>query len=96
MILATDGCFDNLWEGDLCRLVDDHRDSTAERTAEAIVERARFGSQQTSGHSPFAVSGHKHGFSIQGGKPDDITVICIRVQGTSLLQSTLRCMHLCG
>ena len=79
VVLATDGCFDNLWEADLCQVVQEHRSSPAAATAAAIAERARVASLRTTGDSPFASSGRKHGYVFRGGKPDDITVICIRV-----------------
>ena len=81
IVLATDGCFDNMWDREIGQLIDDHRGIDAELTAHAITERARLTSQARKGDSPFATSARKSGYTIEGGKPDDITVICIRVLG---------------
>jgi protein phosphatase PTC7 len=81
VVLMTDGVSDNLSDEDICEALRSPLAAGEEAAAlaQALASLARTASQQPLGETPFAVSARKQGFSFPGGKPDDVTVLCVRV-----------------
>ena len=81
LVLATDGLIDNLSEDEILRCVSgplaDGR--PAMHLAESLVSAARAASMSATRQTPFSQSALQHGYDFPGGKPDDTTVICVKV-----------------
>jgi serine/threonine protein phosphatase PrpC len=81
VVLMTDGVSDNLSDAKICEALRSPLASGKEAAALAqeLASLAHTASQQTHGETPFAASARKQGLSFPGGKPDDVTVLCVRV-----------------
>jgi protein phosphatase PTC7 len=82
IVLATDGLWDNLTEKQLLNeianikgFVLDDLEKAANDIAKKAIEQAFDPDYQ----SPFALAARQNGININGGKPDDITVLLARV-----------------
>jgi len=81
IVLATDGLWDNLddemiWEEIETNLHDTNDEVSVRRTARALATRARTLAFDPSYMSPFAKNARAAGIQrVQGGKPDDITIL---------------------
>lgn len=81
LLLATDGCFDNLFDNEISELLDpEHRaGQPASHLATLVGRAARTASLQTTRPTPFSASAKEHGYNFPGGKVDDVTVVCVLV-----------------
>ena len=81
IVLGTDGVWDNLFDSRLCELLGElPPDATAPALAQAIAAEARAASLRRDWQSPFALAASRHdGQSHEGGKLDDVTVVCVKV-----------------
>jgi len=77
VVLATDGMWDNLFEGDFLSQLDHSR--TCEHIARSLSEMANRNGQDPTYGSPFAINARRHGMQYCGGKLDDVTVVVSRV-----------------
>lgn len=77
VLLATDGFFDNVHKDDVIGLTAEMRKHNVEAAdmADALVKYAHKKSLESEGTTPFSRMAYRHGFSYQGGKEDDITVV---------------------
>lgn len=81
IVLATDGLWDNLddemiWEEIDANLEDTNDEESLRLTARALARRARALAFDRSYMSPFAKNARAAGIQrVQGGKPDDITIL---------------------
>lgn len=81
VVLMTDGVSDNLSDAEICEALRSPLASGQEAAAlaQTLASLASTASQQLHRETPFGVSARKQGFSFPGGKPDDVTVLCVRV-----------------
>ena len=93
VIMATDGLLDNLFDTEIARIITHgHEDASApqgtvgpgpprsaKELAELVAVRARRASLQSKRVTPFSVAAKAEGYSMPGGKLDDVTVICVKV-----------------
>ena len=81
VVLGTDGVWDNLFDSRLCELLGElPPDATAPALAQAIAAEARAASLRRDWQSPFALAASRHdGQPHEGGKLDDVTVVCVKV-----------------
>jgi serine/threonine protein phosphatase PrpC len=84
VILGTDGLFDNFDERQICAVVQaaisaSNGDLNLAKLSQTIANEAFKVSQNRRAMSPFAKNALAHGYSYNGGKPDDITVLVSRV-----------------
>jgi len=81
LVLATDGCFDNLFDDEISSLLEPvlRAERDASHLASLLGEAARTASLQTKRRTPFSASAKEHGYFFPGGKVDDVTVICVRI-----------------
>uniref|UniRef100_A0A7S0JJQ4 Protein phosphatase n=1 Tax=Calcidiscus leptoporus TaxID=127549 RepID=A0A7S0JJQ4_9EUKA len=81
LLLATDGCFDNLFDNEITELLaPEHRAGLpAAHLATLLGRAARAASLQTTRRTPFSASAREHGYNFPGGKVDDVTVLCVRI-----------------
>lgn len=77
----TDGVSDNLSDGEICEALCAPLASgeTAAALAQTLASLAFTASQQQTRDTPFAQGARQHGYAYPGGKPDDVTVLCVRV-----------------
>ncbi|KAA8495409.1 putative protein phosphatase 2C 26 [Porphyridium purpureum] len=85
VIVATDGLFDNVFDDDIVSIVSEFGDDgspteLAEKLAAFAVQNAKNPTTDV----PFAVASRKAGQDHQGGKLDDVTVLCCRVTDDSV------------
>lgn len=82
IVMATDGLWDNVWEGDLLNSLTSSPSASKDLNivAKDLVMMARDAAASPSKESPFAVESKRNGKPYEGGKPDDITVIIAVVQ----------------
>ena len=86
VVLATDGCFDNLFDDEIADVLDtallrrEPDAPDAAQLAEVLASAARDASLDQARRTPFAVGAAREGFDRAGGKVDDVTVVCIRVE----------------
>jgi protein phosphatase PTC7 len=73
IVIATDGLWDNLSNGDVVTLLK----TPGEKSADNIVKSAKAIMNSTTAQSPFAKEARKQKKQWSGGKPDDITVIVV-------------------
>ena len=80
-VLVTVGVGDNLSDGEICEALCAPLASgePAAALAQTLASLAHAASQQQTRNTPFAQGAKQHGFAYPGGKPDDITVLCVRV-----------------
>lgn len=82
VIIGSDGLFDNVFDEDIVDIVASKTkanilQSDPQQIADALLRRAREVSEDTRfASSPFQSRAIQEGFYYQGGKIDDITVIC--------------------
>ena len=81
VVLGSDGVWDNLFDSRLCELLGElPPDATALALAQAIAAEARAASLRHDWQSPFALAASRHdGQPHEGGKLDDVTVVCVKV-----------------
>mmetsp|Transcript_9604 Transcript_9604/g.30372 ORF Transcript_9604/g.30372 Transcript_9604/m.30372 type:complete len:261 (+) Transcript_9604:12-794(+) len=81
LLLVTDGVTDNLSERQICEALAGPlaRGDSARSLAAALAASAHEASLQPGRSSPFAAAAQNAGLSHSGGKPDDVTVLCVRV-----------------
>lgn len=77
LVLATDGVWDNLWDGDWLAQLGPSR--SCEQMARAVSEMAHRNGRDPDFGSPFQVNAQRHGMRYKGGKLDDVTVVVARV-----------------
>eukprot|EP00062_Callorhinchus_milii_P026957 gi/632989689/ref/XP_007883781.1/ PREDICTED: protein phosphatase PTC7 homolog [Callorhinchus milii] len=78
ILTATDGLFDNLPDHIILQQLRELKDTSyqsIEQTVRNIAERARWLANDPLYMSPFAQHACANGLNVQGGKPDDITVL---------------------
>mmetsp|Transcript_13330 Transcript_13330/g.22137 ORF Transcript_13330/g.22137 Transcript_13330/m.22137 type:complete len:274 (-) Transcript_13330:155-976(-) len=75
LVLATDGCFDNLFDSELIALIQQSQGASASHLATTLAYAARETSLHPAHRTPFAASSALAGYDFPGGKPDDITVL---------------------
>lgn len=80
VILATDGLSDNLWDEDIIDEVEKWDGSDVHVLSEALCSRARAVARDRTAHTPFAQRAQLEGKKFDGGKKDDISVVCALVQ----------------
>ncbi len=73
ILLGSDGLFDNLFEGEILRLLFDPHET--EDKAKYIANKAESISWTDDVLTPFEVEAASHGYDFPGGKMDDISVI---------------------
>lgn len=94
LLLATDGVFDNLFDGEIASLITsasaEGGEATAEVIASLVAKRARETSTNTRSTTPFSKEAAAHGWNMPGGKVDDTTVVCVKVLGGGVDQHVAR------
>ncbi|KAL8045056.1 hypothetical protein ABFX02_08G087700 [Erythranthe guttata] len=84
VVAGTDGLFDNLFAGDIERIVGDYCVDSMFSLSETLARAAHGRSRETTTVSPFQVAANEAGIRYVGGKLDDITVVVAYVvPGTS-------------
>lgn len=82
IVLATDGLWDNLTEKQLLSEIANIKSfvlDDLEKAANDIAKKAIEQAFDPDYQSPFALAARQNGININGGKPDDITVLLARV-----------------
>jgi len=81
VIVGSDGLFDNLFDQEILTIVNDNTQSEradVQQIADFITQRAHEAAAQETIPTPFCVNARKSGYTYNGGKMDDITVVvCI-------------------
>jgi len=81
VLAASDGLFDNLFEEEILKIVDEVRgrrlasDFEPEEVCTRLVRAAAEVAQDQRAHSPFEAHATEEGMFFQGGKMDDISVV---------------------
>ena len=80
-VLGTDGVSDNLSDAEICEalLAPLVAGKSAAELAQVLAALAHAASLDPRRSSPFAQAASKQGLAFPGGKPDDVTVLCVRV-----------------
>lgn len=79
-VLGSDGLLDNLFPEEIAAIVFDGRNRRPSEIADEIARKAHVAAKRKYGSSPFGVEAKKAGYTFQGGKLDDITVIVAVVE----------------
>ena len=81
ILMATDGVFDNLFDDEIAALLAPPLASgdSAQQLAEHVARSAVAAAVHPTRRTPFAASARAHGYKHDGGKLDDVTVVCVRV-----------------
>ncbi|KAL0585089.1 hypothetical protein ABG067_005226 [Albugo candida] len=88
IILGTDGLFDNMYPSQIASVLDALEPQflcepqLAEMAANCIAHEAHQIANDKKCHTPFAIAARKAGYTYNGGKMDDITVV-ISIVATS-------------
>eukprot|EP00658_Telonema_sp_P-2_P024511 TRINITY_DN19853_c0_g1_i1.p1 TRINITY_DN19853_c0_g1~~TRINITY_DN19853_c0_g1_i1.p1 ORF type:complete len:308 (+),score=66.35 TRINITY_DN19853_c0_g1_i1:285-1208(+) len=77
VVLATDGVFDNIFTHKIVEIVSQAED--VDDTATAIATEAFRMASSLTGLTPFAIKANAVGYTFDGGKLDDITVLVARI-----------------
>lgn len=77
VVLATDGLYDNVSDGEIVGVASTEED--AMDLAESLGNLASARSVDTKFRSPFMIAAEKAGVQWQGGKADDITIVTLKV-----------------
>jgi len=87
VVLGTDGVWDNLFEYEINKLLFDHHNQTSQLIAKEIASAALISSLNKTRLSPFSQNANNYYRKkvYDGGKPDDITVLVVKVQKRSKL-----------
>ncbi|KAI5076803.1 hypothetical protein GOP47_0008868 [Adiantum capillus-veneris] len=82
LVLATDGVYDNLYEREIVDIVNSGQKKGIEPGTVAmwLVKLAHEAGLNTKGRSPFSDAAHAAGYSYEGGKLDDATVVVSYVE----------------
>lgn len=95
VVIATDGLYDNMELEEMCDIaqewenkwfgagqsnVDRHDDAAMAELAKELAYRARDLSLMNNRDSPFALLAKENDIMWGGGMPDDITIVCMRIQ----------------
>jgi len=77
VILGTDGLFDNVFDGDICKVVTDGRNKgmTPTEVSRSLAKFAQQLGQSAVKRSPFSIAAAKDGYLFMGGKLDDTSVV---------------------
>jgi len=80
VVVASDGLFDNLYDRQIVKMVNQLKDRSERTIAKELGHSAFNFSLNTKYNSPFSRGARKSGMPFEGGKPDDITVIVAKVK----------------
>jgi protein phosphatase PTC7 len=93
VLLASDGLFDNVWEHEITSAIDTYTRESEEENggnlrltsvdglADSLVALASRNAASETKPSPFSETAKEWGYSYEGGKLDDITVVVGLVEG---------------
>ena len=81
ILMATDGVFDNHFDDEMAALLAPPLASgdSAQQLAEHVARSAVAAAVHPTRRTPFSASARSHGYKHDGGKLDDVTVVCVRV-----------------
>lgn len=79
LVVATDGLYDNVSDGDIVGVVQQMEGKEVMEVAEALGDLASERAVDANYESPFMKAAGKAGVEWRGGKADDITVVVLKV-----------------
>eukprot|EP00051_Salpingoeca_urceolata_P027022 m.479712 g.479712 ORF g.479712 m.479712 type:complete len:394 (+) comp21570_c0_seq1:436-1617(+) len=80
IILASDGLFDNMFPDDIVQRTKDLGvDASPQDVADVLLSEARHNGLDQDWLSPFAKRAREYGYACDGGKHDDICIVCAKV-----------------
>jgi protein phosphatase PTC7 len=90
IVLGTDGLFDNLFDHEIVKIVEQGRNKKrdAAEVAEIIARQAHSAGAKVTGEMPFGKAAERYGYQYQGGKMDDVTVVVSFVSSSSSSSSS--------
>lgn len=77
----TDGVTDNLSDAEICDTLRSPlaAGEPAAALAQVLASCAHAASLETHRNTPFTEGARRQGFNYPGGKPDDVTVLCVKI-----------------